>query len=239
MRESVIRKNLNSSPVHGEKKGISFLSVLFAVFVFFTIWFLLFLSFIGVCYIQQDSMESNYYNDDFVMVFKRPFSVTRGDVVILEGKNRVPENKDVIKRIIATGGDTIVFREKNESESFLDEHGRPYRIVLLFRKNNGSDEFNEVEESYIKEPMRFYYNDRDSVFYDKPDNECRIDNLITIKDGNLFVMGDNRNVSMDSRSPQVSPFPRSAVLGKVFARLTPNSGLEKFMLWLFRAKRPA
>lgn len=46
---------------------------------------------------------------------------------------------------------------------------------------------------------------------------------ITIKDGELFVMGDNRQVSLDSRS--IGPIKMDAVMGRVCIRLFP---IKKF-----------
>jgi len=47
-----------------------------------------------------------------------------------------------------------------------------------------------------------------------------IDNLI-VPEGKVFVMGDNRRVSIDSRSEQVGSVPVSDIVGRAFFRLYP------------------
>lgn len=47
----------------------------------------------------------------------------------------------------------------------------------------------------------------------------------TVEKDELFVMGDNRGVSLDSRSTQIGTAETKKVLGKVIFRLFPNSGV--------------
>jgi len=46
---------------------------------------------------------------------------------------------------------------------------------------------------------------------------------LVIPDGEYFMMGDNRQVSDDSRDPKVGCIPENLILGKVFFRLFPIS----------------
>ena len=60
-----------------------------------------------------------------------------------------------------------------------------------------------IKEDYIKESMIFFFN---------------MNNTYVIPEGKLFVMGDNRNASADSRDPGIGMIDERYVVGTVFYR---------------------
>ena len=51
---------------------------------------------------------------------------------------------------------------------------------------------------------------------------------VTVEEGKMFVMGDNRGVSQDSRSPALGQVDESTIVGKVILRIYPFDSIETF-----------
>ncbi len=110
---------------------------------------------------------------DFIYAYKY-ISLERGDIVVID-----EGDKNIIKRIIALGGDTVELRG-----------GQLYLNGRL------------TEEPYVLPE----HND--------PDYEYNNMSVVTVPEGTVFCMGDNRNVSVDSRN-KYGCIDESKVLGIV------------------------
>ncbi|MBN2060753.1 MAG: signal peptidase I [Deltaproteobacteria bacterium] len=118
--------------------------------------------------------------DRYLIEFKEP---QRGDIVVFKWPK--DERKDFIKRIIGVGGDTVEIR----------------RDVLYV--NNKKVESEYIEE-YRDQEIRFaqkYEEELGGVRHYILDEIIRYDNFgpVTVPEGQIFVMGDNRDNSQDSR----------------------------------------
>lgn len=135
-------------------------------------------------YVIGDSMQNTFHNNDFVIIWKLNYQPQRGDVVITNDRNAL--QIDLIKRVIAVGGDHVII-------------------------SNGAVTLNgkKLHEVYIKE-QKWSGNNVDLV----------------VPKGDVFLMGDNRNNSSDSRI--IGPVPNSDISGKVSVRLFPFSQFRTF-----------
>lgn len=70
-----------------------------------------------------------------------------------------------------------------------------------------------LDEPYINEPT--------SLSYD-------VEFPLTVDEGKLFVMGDNRNDSLDSRSSKIGLIDERYVLGRVYMRILPTGNWDVY-----------
>ncbi|MEE1105337.1 MAG: signal peptidase I, partial [Ruminococcus sp.] len=94
----------------------------------------------------------------------------------------------IIKRVIAIGGQTVKLDYEND-KIFVD----------------GA----ELTEDYIKGTTFSNNGNKDSKYLE-PDESGNF----VIPEGKLFVLGDNRAVSLDSRSPEIGLIDVKDVIGK-------------------------
>lgn len=127
-----------------------------------------------------------------------------GDRLILTHFNYTPQRGDVVVLNSRGLNETIIKRViavEGDTISIDFVNG----IVTL----NGE----ELKEDYIKEPTYF--------------QEGRAIENLTIGKGQVFVMGDNRNHSTDSRAEIVGVIDNEDILGKAIFRLYPTSDIGK------------
>jgi len=146
-------------------------------------------------YISGPSMETTLYGDNRVLVNKlsyRLHDVHRGDVVVFDRvttSDGTVSHDDLIKRVIALPGDTVEIKNC---------------IVIVNSK-----------------PLAEPYLDKDVLAIADPVTRCRVANLPVqnVPDKKIFVMGDNRPESFDSRS--FGPISESLIVGRAFAIVWP------------------
>ena len=151
-------------------------------------------------YISGPSMEATMFQDNRVLVNKlsyRLHDIHRGDVVVFDRvtvDGQIVQHDDLIKRVIAVGGETISIKD---CQVFI----------------NGK----LLVESYLNE-----YDLAQTTLEDR----CRVPMMddMKIPDNQLFVMGDNRPQSFDSR--MFGPIEEVLVVGRAFVIIWPFSAAK-------------
>lgn len=161
--------------------------------------------------IPSSSMEPNFYPGDRLVIWNNSIdgfvyplfhagehkTIERGDVIVFSGDGYTspPDNvsKFYIKRIIAVGGDTV----RMQDSSYV-VNGEVLVREALDSKTSDSISLSNQGKSLYRE-----YNGETSylVNYHEGSSHPRITDFreISVPDGYLFVSGDNRDLSADSR----------------------------------------
>ena len=116
-----------------------------------------------------------------------------------------PERGDVV--VFHTGMQTDDGEDKNLIKRIIGLPGDQVEIIDGYVYLNGE----KLTETYINEQ---------GVSGDMEE--------ITVPEGKLFCMGDNRRVSLDSRDAAVGCVDQEEILGRVFIRLYPFSDFGTF-----------
>lgn len=143
--------------------------------------------------VQGESMQPTLQNEDRLYVNRFFYSPEKGDVVIFKPES--DPNRPYIKRVIATEGDTV----------YIDfENGDVYV--------NGE----VIEEPYIKDATTRSGEYINSLI---ASGQYSKDKPIVVEKDKIFVMGDNRNNSKDSR--MIGQVPKDELIGGAVFRFWP------------------
>ncbi len=188
--------------VEPEKKP-SFISEAFdylEIFVFAACAVLiLFSTVIRLCNVDGASMESTLKNGEMLLISDLFYEPQNEDIVVFHQTDDAGMfNKPLVKRVIATEGQWIYI------EYALDSAMSVYV----------SDDSEITEEDLLYEP---YANlePGPAVYANKYKAQ--------VPEGCVFVMGDHRHHSSDSRNPYIGFVDSRRILGKVLLRITPFS----------------
>lgn len=152
-------------------------------------------------FIPSRSMEPTLQVGDRVLVNKLSYDfgdISRGDLVVFNRPENQPEGEDdLIKRVIALPGETIEIREGD-----------------IFITVVGSADQQLLREPYLEPDVR-----TTGIVSIENCAEGSLAGTCIVPDDHVFVMGDNRPGSRDSRF--FGPIPEDLVVGRAFLRVWP------------------
>ncbi|MEK9197185.1 signal peptidase I [Ureibacillus sp. FSL E2-3493] len=149
--------------------------------------------------VEGASMMPTFEDGDRVIVNKigpRLTEYERFDVIVF----KATEEKNYIKRIIGLPGDQITYED-----DVLYINGRKYDEPYLEQYKKGLKDHGTLTEDFTVEN---YLGEK------------------IVPEGYLFVLGDNRRKSIDSRDPHIGFVPMDKVLGTADIKFWPLNHLE-------------
>ncbi len=164
---------------------------------------IIFTFFLGKVKVDGESMMDTLKDEDQLVISSLMYEPKKGDIVIV---SRNPENKvdkdfnqsrqPIVKRVIATAGDTIEITPEGKVLVNDIEQDEPY--IKDYELNLGTPQEHLISKQ-------------------------------TVPEGRIFVMGDNRHNSHDSRKNDIWMIDKRYVLGKVLFRIFPFETVESFV----------
>lgn len=171
-------------------------SVVTAIFVVI----MLFTFLVCTATVEGDSMVPTLENDNRLLVSRIGRHYKTGDILILNSATAYLF--DAEGNLTASPGldKTIVKRLIAQSGQTVDID---FDAGIVY-----------VDGTALDEPYTNTLTKRDNRAFTYP---------LTIPEGYIFVLGDNRHISKDSRHPEVGLLPEESIIGKVLLRITPFS----------------
>ena len=153
---------------------------------------------VEVFVIPSGSMEPTLAVGNRVAVYKlgyRMHDINRGDVVVFHQPDQAPDADDLIKRVVALGGEAFEIRGR---EVYIDG-------TLL-------------EEPYLASPESTYPGGPIPGCVNAPEPDRCV-----VPEGRMLVLGDNRPDSRDGR--YFGPVDVDTVVGRAFLKLWPPNDI--------------
>lgn len=135
------------------------------------------------------SMEDSFFENDMIMVRQAFYEPERNDIIVAHNDEL---DEMIVKRVIGVGGD---------------------RVEIDYNSGTVSVDGNVLEEKYIKHGALDEVGGFNMSFYDEAEKKY----VYEVPEGHVFVLGDNRNKSMDSRT--LGFIDNEDIIGKVVFRL--------------------
>ncbi len=216
--ENIISNEMTDSPApknEDSKQGLGHTVLEYAeMFVFAVVAVLLVFTFaFRLCQVQGGSMNNTLEHGEMVITTNLFYTPKQDDIIVfhqtedhngtstptLSGKAL---NEPVIKRVIATEGQTVKITYISDNEMVIEVDGVKYDDI----------------HAYL-DPIRHH------IYPQHGETEIANEFIFEVPENHVFVLGDNRDNSNDSRSVEIGFVDTRRILGKALFRIKPFTWL--------------
>lgn len=144
--------------------------------------------------VDGHSMDQTLADRQYLVVSDVLYTPEAGDIVVVHDITASPYDAPIVKRVIATGGQTVEIDFKTWTLT--------------------------VDGTVVEEPYRYLDSSLGllTANYNMNADGCF---RVTVPEGEIFVMGDNRNGSGDSRQYALGTIDERCVVGRAYFRIFP------------------
>lgn len=162
--------------------------------------------------VEGSSMLSTLEDNEYIIINKLAYYIgkpERGDIVVFRPPNET--RKYYVKRVIGLPGDEVIIRGG-----------------LVYLKEGGQGEEVQLTEQYLDE------HNAGKTYRHPPGSGDTSEVKFDVTEGHYFVLGDNRQGSLDSRSFSIEggeevPFvPQESIKGRVWFVALPVTKIHAF-----------
>ena len=147
-----------------------------------------------VVVVSGTSMNTTLLDGDYLLLLSNTFYHNpQYGDIIVAAKDSFKDGEPIVKRVIATEGQWVDI---------------DFEKGIVYVSDDGMTTWRQLDEPYTNTPT----NVQEGVQFP-----------LYVEEGCLFVMGDNRNGSRDSRSPDIGLVDKREVLGKVIFLFLPGT----------------
>lgn len=171
------------------------------MFVFAVILVIVIMTFcVRLCEVDGSSMNQTLQHGEKLLISDLFYRPKTGDIIVFHSTDSDVSyyNKPIVKRVIAIGGQYV-------------------KIDYVKKQIYVSDDESFSRDEILDEANYAYY---DKGIFDEVLLGVE-EKIFSVPQGRLFVMGDNRNNSADSRNVHIGMISESCVLGRALFRLSP------------------
>lgn len=193
----------NGTPAPKKSAGLRILAFFFdylEIFAISIITVLIIFTFcFRLCRVTGDSMNKTLFDGELLVTSDLFYEPEQNDIIVFHLSNNYYK-ESIVKRVIALEGQTV---EINFTKGEVKVNGVLMDDSFVYLDDGSYDVRYDFNQNFID-------TDGDEVIF-----------RATVPEGKIFVMGDNRNGSSDSRSSRIGFVDKDCVIGKALFRISP------------------